>query len=66
MNRAVRIGSIVRFKQGKGNFLGIVKGKRVFGDERISGDGTVVLDVFWMHDPGLNFRPLVDEIEVLS
>ena len=66
MKPAIRIGSIVRLKQGKGNFLGIVKGMRVFGDEMIPSDCTVVLNVFWMHDPSLNLRPLVEEVKVLS
>ena len=61
-----RIGSLVRLKQGNVRFLGIVKSMKAFGDEMVSNDCTVMLNVFWMQDPDLKLRPLIEEVDVLS
>ncbi len=66
MKPAARIGSLVRLKQGNVRFLGIVKSMKEFGDEMVSNDCTVILNVFWMQDPGLKIRPLIEEVDVLS
>ena len=62
----VRIGSIVRLKRGNRKFLGMVKAFKDFGDVTVEGDYSVLLEVLWLQDPNLRYRPTLNEVEVLS
>jgi hypothetical protein len=66
MKVKIKKGSIVRLKKGNPSFLGLVKDLKVFGDELVTGDNTVILNVYWFMDPDCKVRPTVNEVELIS
>lgn len=66
MKMKIKKGSIVRLRNGSPHFLGLVKDLKVFGDELVTDDNTVILNVYWLMDPVCKVRPTANEVELVS